>query len=249
MLYNHGMKRLAHKSQYFLRNPRRIKEMVGHTTIKTSDTVFDIGAGSGVITSVLATRSAQVVAYEDDSRVVEKLRENTQRYPNVTVLEQDFLQTILPDTSFKVFANIPFHLSSPILRKLTESDNRPSAIYLIVQKQFAHKLLINDERFTGLLGAQVAPIYATRIRMRLEKTDYWPHPAVDTVLVELLLREKPLIPIERLKAYRTFTAECYEAPKVFAKMPQASANIASGSKPSQLTLQQWIDLFNAQKVY
>lgn len=223
--------------------------MVGHTTIKASDAVFDIGAGSGVISSVLATRCAKVVAYENDSRMLPKLRENLEQFENVTVVAQDFLQAILPDYSYKVFSNIPFHLSSPILRKLTESDNRPTAIYLIVQKQFAHKLLINDERFTGLLGSQVAPLYTTRVRMRLERTDFWPHPAVDTVLIELLLREKPLVPHARMSAYRQFTAHCYEAPKIFAKMPQIAAGIAPGTKPSQLTCEQWIRLFELQKIY
>ncbi|USN96894.1 MAG: rRNA adenine N(6)-methyltransferase family protein [Candidatus Nomurabacteria bacterium] len=243
------MKRIAHKSQYFLRSPRRMKEMIGHSNIKSSDTVYDIGAGSGVISSILATRSSQVIAYENDSRIVAKLRENVGQFSNVTVIEQDFLKSDLPNTPYKVFSNIPFHLSSPILRKLTESDNRPTAIYLIVQKQFAHKLLIDDERFTGLLGAQIAPLYTTRIRMRLERTDYWPHPAVDTVLIELLLRDEPLIVPDRMPAYRQFTAHCYEAPKIFAKMPQSAVGITSGTKPSQLTLDQWVALFDAQSIY
>ena len=243
------MKRFAHKSQYFLRSPRRIKELFGHTTIKSSDTVFDIGAGSGTITSVLASRCANVVAYENDPRMATKLRQHFEHFDNVKVVEQDFLQAILPETPYKVFANIPFHLSSPILRKLTESDRRPTAIYLIVQKQFAHKLLINDERFTGLLGAQVAPLYSTRVRMRLEKTDYWPHPAVETVLVELLLREKPLVSHSRMPAYRKFVSDCYEAPKIYAKMPHESAGISPDKKPSQLTLDQWISIFSSQKSY
>lgn len=243
------VKRFAHKSQYFLRSPKRIKELVGHTTIKPHDTVIDIGAGSGTITSVLTTRCSTVISYENDSRLVAKLQENFKDIDNVTIVNQDFLQAILPEVPYKIFANIPFHLSSPILRKLTESDRRPTAIYLIVQKQFAHKLLINDERFTGLLGAQVAPLYTTRIRMRLERTDYWPHPAVDTVLIELLLRDKPLIAPNRLDAYRKFTADCYEAPKIFAKMPQVKAGITPGTKPSQLTLNQWVVLFEEQNVY
>lgn len=223
--------------------------MIGHTTIKASDTVFDIGAGSGIISAVLATRCARVLAYENDERVTSKLQDNLEQYPNVTVIKQDFLEAVLPDETFKVFANIPFHLSSPILRKLTESDHRPAAIYLIVQKQFAHKLLINDERFTGLLGAQVAPLYATRIRMRLERTDFWPHPGVDTVLVELLLRDKPFVTVDRISAYRRFTTDCYETPRIFAKMPQSTAGITPGTKPSQLTLEQWMALFSAQNIY
>jgi len=243
------MKRLADKSQYFLRSPRLVAELVGHTTIKKTDTVYDIGAGSGTITAVLAGRSAGVVAYENDPRMAAKLRDNLRKYQNIEIIEGDFLKADLPSTSYKVFANIPFHLSSPILKKLTESDRRPAAIYLIVQKQFASKLLIDDRRFTGLLGAQVAPLYAVRIRKRLQKTDFWPHPAVDTVLVELRLRDELSVPEDRLAAYRQFVADCYADPKIFAKMPQSAAGIAPGTKPSQLVLEQWLTLFSSQKMY
>lgn len=243
------MKRLAHSSQYFLRSPRRVAELVGHSTIKKTDTVYDIGAGSGIIASVLANRAAAVVAYENDARMAKKLRENLQRVTNVTIVEQDFLQSELPAEPYKVFANIPFHLSSPILRKLTESNHRPTAIYLIVQKQFGNKLLIDDQRFTGLLGAQITPLYTARVRARLNRNDYSPQPAVDTILIELLARKEPLIDPDRLAAYRTFVADCYAAPKTFAKMPRQSAGINTELKPSQLTAAQWIILFNLQRTY
>ncbi len=243
------MKRLDSHSQNFLRSPRLVLELIGHSTIKKSDTVLDIGAGSGVISSALATRCKQVIAYEYDSRVAVKLRDNMRVHPNVNVVEEDFLNAELPSEPYKIFSNIPFHLSSPILKKLTESNNRPTAIYLVVQKQFASKLLIDDARFTGLLGAQIASLYAVRIRKRLQKTDFWPRPAVDTVLVGLTLRETQAIPADRLAAYRQFVADCYADPKTFAKMPQSAANITPGTKPSQLVLDQWLALFGAQKTY
>jgi 16S rRNA A1518/A1519 N6-dimethyltransferase RsmA/KsgA/DIM1 with predicted DNA glycosylase/AP lyase activity len=117
------MKRLAHYSQYFLRSPALIKELIGHSSIKHGDTVYDIGAGSGTISSVLAERCKTVVAIELEPRMAVKLRENMSRYPNVTVFEGDFLTMPLPKTPYKIFANIPFHLSSPILHKITETAN------------------------------------------------------------------------------------------------------------------------------
>lgn len=239
------MRRLAHHSQYFLRRPSLVSELIGHTSIKKTDTVLDIGAGSGIITSALAGRSQAVISYELDPRMVQKLHENTAKFSNVQIVEKDFLQADLPADTYKVFANIPFHLSSPIMHKLTEAANPPQAIYLIVQKQFANKLLINDQRFTGLLGAQIAPRFTTRIRRTLRRTDFWPHPAVDTVLVELLLRDKPLIPAADMPAYREFVAGCYSTPKLFEKTPRIAAHISPELKPSQLTAEQWVRLFTA----
>lgn len=241
------MKRNHQQSQNFLRSPSLVLEMIGHTTIKKTDTVLDIGAGSGVISAALAKRAAKVIAYEFDARLIEKLHDNLKNLQNVTVVNADFLQSELPSTPYKIFSNIPFHLSSPILKKLTESSRRPDAINLIVQKQFAHKLLIDKPGFTGLLGAQIAPMYTARIRKKLQRTDFYPYPAVDTVLIELKRREQLLVPEERLPAYREFTSACFSDPKVFVKMPRRAANVSEELKPSQLSTEQWVSLFSLQQ--
>lgn len=231
------MKRLDTHSQNFLRSPRLVHELVGHTTIKKRDTVLEIGAGSGVITSVLVKRVERVIAYEYDPRMVSKLRDNLAKFDNLEVIQGDFLAAKLPDFAYKVFANIPFHLSSPIIKKLTESPNRPQAIYLIVQKQFANKFLIDKPGFTGMLGAQAAPLYTARIRQKLQKTDFWPKPAVDTVFLELKLRDEQLVPESKLEKYREFIAGCFADPRLYAKAG------GKDKKPSELSTDEWLTLF------
>jgi 16S rRNA A1518/A1519 N6-dimethyltransferase RsmA/KsgA/DIM1 with predicted DNA glycosylase/AP lyase activity len=243
------MKRISSQSQYFLRSPQTVLELIGHTNIKKTDVVLDIGAGSGVITKALSSRCATVITYENDSRLATKLQDNLSSTQNVTIIIGDFLEMSLPDEPFKVFANIPFHLSSPILKKLTLAHNRPQAIYLITQKQFANKLLINDRRFTGLLGATIAPLYSSRIRKTLKKTDFSPRPAVDTVLVELLLRDEPLIQLSHFSSYQKFITDCFSDPKIFVRMPKLGAHIDAGLRPSQLTADQWVNLFELQSEY
>ncbi len=243
------MKRLAHYSQYFLRSPLLVKELVGHTSLKSSDIVYDIGAGSGVISSVLAKVCKNVIAVEPEPRMASKLRENMAEYPNVSVYEGDFLTMPLPSKPYKVFANIPFHLSSPIVHRLTEDPHTPDVIYLIVQKQFANKLLPESDRFTGQLGMMVGPLFAVRIRKRLRRTDFWPHPNVDTVMVELAKRDEPLVRPERMAAYRRFIVDCFSDPKKYARMPIAQAGIVPDARPSQLYLHHWIDLFQLQDKY
>jgi len=243
------MKRLAHYSQHFLRSPRLIKELVGHANIKRGDLVYDIGAGSGVISSVLAERAGRIIAVEAEPRTAATLRTNMEKYPNVTVKEGDFLTMNLPAQPYKIFANIPFHLSSAIVRKLVETQHPPAAIYLIVQKQFAQKLLIDSDKFTGQLGAFIAPWFTVRIRKRLQKTDFWPHPNVDTVFVELLPRPEPLVPTAHMPQFQQFTADCFSTPKIFAKMPKHEAAIPLDLRPSQLSCNQWVALFHRQRVY
>lgn len=242
------MKRLAHYSQYFLRSPRLIKELIGHTSIKRNDLVYDVGAGSGIIASVLSERCREVIAVEVESRMAAKLRDNMKNHSNVTVYEGDFLAMPLPSMPYKIFANIPFHLSSPIVRHITETNNPPEAAYLIVQKQFATKLLPDSDRFTGQLGMMIGPLFSVRIRKRLQKTDFWPHPNVDTVLLELKRRDAPLIEPSMIPIYREFIAECFSDPRAFAKMPLRAVGLAQEVKPSQMKLADWIALLLARQI-
>ena len=163
--------------------------MIGHSNIKKRDVVIDIGAGSGVITAALARRCKQVIAIEPDHETAELLRKNVGKYENVTIVEQDFMEYQLPDGDYKIFANPPFHLSSAILHKLDEAENPPKAIYLILQKQFALKLLNNDRHYTSQLGKQLFINYAPRIRLPMKPEYFTPPPAVPTVLLELKRRD------------------------------------------------------------
>ena len=173
-------------SQHFLRNPRLALILIGHSNLKKRDLVVEIGAGSGVITSALSRRVARVIAVEPDVEAVKKLREHLARQgcENVEVVTKDFMDYELPAGPYKVFSNPPFHLSSAILHKLIESKNPPEAIYLILQKQFALKLLNNDRHYTSQLGLALTRDYTTRIRLPLKPSDFTPPPAVPTVLFE-----------------------------------------------------------------
>lgn len=176
-------------SQHFLRGPKLAGFLIGHSNIKKRDVVIDIGAGSGVITAALARRCKQVIAIEPDHETAELLRKNVEKYENVTIVEQDFMEYQLPDGDYKIFANPPFHLSSAILHKLDEAENPPKAIYLILQKQFALKLLNNDRHYTSQLGKQLFINYAPRIRLPMKPEYFTPPPAVPAVLLELKRRD------------------------------------------------------------
>lgn len=173
-------------SQHFLRNPRLALILIGHSNLKKHDTVIEIGAGSGVITSALSHRVGHVIAIEKDHETATKLRENLSKrgIQNVEVIEADFLDYDLPLTPYKVFSNPPFHLSSAIIHKLIEAENPPESFYFILQKQFALKLLNTDRHYTSQLGLALTKEYTTKIRLPLKNTDFTPPPAVPTVFFE-----------------------------------------------------------------
>ena len=139
--------------------------LVGHSNIRKRDFTLDIGAGSGVFTFALSKKSAQVLAIESDRETFKKLQNNTKNLENVEVLCADFLHFNLSKLpkNYKVCANIPFHLSSPIIQKLTNAQNSPKSIYLILQKQFARKLIVSDKNFTSALGVKIFPFFESKI--------------------------------------------------------------------------------------
>lgn len=173
-------------SQHFLKSPKLALILIGHSNLKKRDLVVEIGAGSGVITSALSHRVRQVIAVESDHLTAEKLRQNLKKRGilNVEVVEKDFLEMELPSEPYKVFANPPFHISSAIIHKLIEDKNPPESFYLILQKQFALKLLNTDRHYTSQLGLKLIQEYNTRIRLPLKPFDFTPPPGVPTVFFE-----------------------------------------------------------------
>ncbi|HRJ05997.1 MAG TPA: rRNA adenine dimethyltransferase family protein [Candidatus Saccharibacteria bacterium] len=235
-------------AQHFLRSPRLVAELIGHSNIRKNDLVYDLGAGSGVISSVLANRCKKVVAVEIEPNALKNLRRNLGNILNVDIVERDILSVEPPAEPYKIFANIPFSLSAEIVRKFTETNRPPKAIYLITQRQFARKLVPGDDHFTSQLSAQIGPSFTARIRKPLRKTDFTPPPAVDTVLLELKQRVEPLLPMDELPAYRKFIERCFSEQKFFAATSRAKAGISPERIPSQLTLEDWLALYRIQGV-
>lgn len=231
-------------AQHFLRSPQLVAELIGHSNIRKNDLVYDLGAGSGVITSVLAGRCKKVIAVELEPDALRKLQHNVGNIENVEIVKQDILKVSPPNEAYKIFSNIPFHLSADIIRKFVFASHSPKCIYLIVQKQFARKLVPGDDHFTSQLSAEVAPLYTARIRKPLRKTDFTPPPAVDTVLLELKRREVPLIPNDEVVSYREFIMRSFTDQKYFSSLKKP---FSPELRPSQLIPEQWLTLYATVK--
>ena len=232
-------------SQHFLRSPRIALILVGHSDIRKRDFTLDIGAGSGVFTFALSKKSAQVLAIEFDRETFKKLQNNTKNLENVEVLRANFLDFNLSKLpkNYKVCANIPFHLSSPIIKELTNAQNSPKCIYLILQKQFARKLIAGDKNFTSALGVKVFPFFEVKIKKPLHKTDFTPPPAVETVFFEMKRRETPLIPLKEQPEFNNFVEKMFSTPDFYRQ--NCSLKFRT-KKPSELKGEDWLEIWASQ---
>ncbi len=239
------MARQHEYSQHFLASPRLVAELIGHSNIRKNDTVLDLGAGSGIIASVLANRCKQVIAIESEPETFKKLSQNLGGVPNVTLQKGDILSFNPPSNPYKIFANIPFSISADVVRKFTETSQPPKSIYLITQKQFAQKLVESRMHFNSQLFAAISPWFVARIRKPLRRTDFTPPPNVDTVLLEIKPRDTALLSPDVANDYRAFVERAFSRQNFFARLNKAAAKVSPERKPSELSANDWVALYRA----
>src|SRR4051794_11863171 len=124
--------------QHWLSDEFVLNDMCETANIGENDTVLEIGPGLGTLTELLVERAAEVVAVEFDKNLARDLPKRVDA-PNLRVVQQDILSfdfTSLP-VDFKVVANIPYYLTSNLIRVLSETSNQPKMAILLVQKEVA----------------------------------------------------------------------------------------------------------------
>lgn len=229
-------------SQNFLTGRGTIRQLLDLTDLSPADTVLEIGAGKGHITRALAERCGRVLTYEIDpalaARLSGKLPDNVRLFP------ADFLRAPLPKGPYKVFANIPFSITTEILRKLTEAPNPPQAAWLIMEKGAAMRFCGHGRESTASL--MLKPWWEARIIHRLRREDFHPMPRVDCVLLELRRKELPDVPLREKRQWATFIARCQQLGlrRMFTPR-QISQAMREAGIPLSATMRyvQWLCLF------
>lgn len=233
-------------SQNFLTSTRIIERLLALTDLTAADTVLEIGAGKGHITRALAEKCGRVLTYEIDpalaSRLTGKLLANVRLYP------VDFLRAPLPKGPYKVFANIPFSITTDILRKLTEGPNPPQAAWLIMEKGAAMRFCGTSRESTASL--MLKPWWEVRIVHRLHREDFHPMPRVDCVLLELRRKPLPDIPTKEKHDWAVFIARGQQLGLRSLLTPrQISQALREAGIPMSATMRyvQWLCLFRCRK--
>ena len=130
--------------QNFLRDHSTLAKIIAAANIKSDETILEIGPGRGILTQELASRAKKVIALELDQRLISELLAKFPPYRNVAILHQDALTFLPPKEPYKLVANIPYYITSPILnhflREQPESC-RPTSLTLLVQKEVAEKIV------------------------------------------------------------------------------------------------------------
>jgi 16S rRNA A1518/A1519 N6-dimethyltransferase RsmA/KsgA/DIM1 with predicted DNA glycosylase/AP lyase activity len=178
--------------------------------IGPDELVLDLGAGTGVLTAELGRHAGKVCAIEIDPELVTRLRERFGNSPEVEIVHGDVLRVPLPRVPFRVLANIPFNLTSAIMRRLLD-DPAPALTRadLIVAADVAWKRARVSP--STALGAYWGAWWEFAFIRRLDATAFAPPPGVDAALLRIERRREPLVPPTDAVAYRALVMAAFDS--------------------------------------
>lgn len=196
--------------QHILTNPRILDAIVNKSGIRSTDTVLEIGPGTGNLTMRLLEAAERVVAVEVDKRMVEVLnaRVSGSRFgERIDLICKDALKVDYPRFDL-VVANIPYNISSPLIAKIVFGSNPFRSATLLLQKEFAQRLLANpgDSEYNRL-AVNVKLVADVEFIMNVSKRDFVPNPKVDSSVVKIWPKAK--IPKLDLCEWWAFTRTCF----------------------------------------
>ncbi len=199
LLQKHGLRPKKRLGQNFLVDESALEKVVAAADLTPADTVLEIGPGLGSLTRHLAQRAARVIAVEIDSSLLPALEETLRPYGNVDVISADILRLDLARLpglvpGYLVVANIPYYITSAIVRHLVEAPVRPARIVLTVQREVAERICANPGGLS-LLAISVQLYASPRIVARLPAGAFYPRPEVDSAILRLDVHASPPVPL------------------------------------------------------
>lgn len=190
LLKKYGISPSKRLGQNFLVDERALKKIVDAANLSKDDVVLEIGSGIGNLTIELAKKAKRVIAVEKDIKMCKILKELLECWnvKNVEIVNEDILKLkseILNLKSYKLVANLPYYIVSPVIRKFLESENPPIEMILMVQKEVAQRICAKPPDM-NLLAVSVQFYAKPKIISFVSKNSFWPRPNIDSAIIKIL---------------------------------------------------------------
>jgi 16S rRNA (adenine1518-N6/adenine1519-N6)-dimethyltransferase len=239
--------------QNFLVDEKVLSKILQTSELKKSDEVIEIGAGLGTLTRELAPCVRKITALEFDTKIFLQLAENLKNFDNIELQNIDVRKFTPPKTPYKLIANIPYYLTSPILRQFfVESGNPPQLAVLLIQKEVAQKIC--NSKKLSVLSLQVKIFADPEIIQIVRPTSFLPPPKVDSAILQIRRKEKFLVEQSDLKNFFQIAHAGFSAPrkkirgsfaKGFAGKKEVAdeilknAGVDTDLRPEDLSIEDW----------
>ncbi len=204
VLKRYGLRPHKGLGQNFLQDPLALETIVSAAEIRPADTVLEIGPGLGSLTRYLAVSAKAVVAVELDPNLLPPLEAVLAPHANVRLIQGDILKLspgeLVNEKDYLVVANIPYYITSAVIRHLLEHEPKPRRIVLTVQKEVAQRICATAGDMS-LLALSVQVYGKPRIAARIPAGAFFPAPKVDSAVLCVDIYPSPLIEAELLDKF------------------------------------------------
>jgi 16S rRNA (adenine1518-N6/adenine1519-N6)-dimethyltransferase len=248
--------------QHFLIDGEVLERITSAAELAPGDVIVEVGPGLGVLTRELARKAGRVIAIELDNRLAALLKQTLANLNNVTIINEDVLK-IEPKnlaTDYKVVANLPYYITSPVLRHFLEAAAKPKLMILMVQKEVAETIIATPGKMS-LLSVSVQFYGEARIISPVPAACFYPPPKVDSAILRLDPHPQPRLAVDEGGFFEVvragFTAPRKQLVNSLAQGLGASksevlsrlerANIAPRRRAETLTLEEWARLWRVFK--
>jgi 16S rRNA (adenine1518-N6/adenine1519-N6)-dimethyltransferase len=215
-LREYGLSPRKRLGQHFLVDPNILNKVVRTAQVGKEDVVLEVGPGLGGMTLALAHEVKKVIAVEIDPKLAAILKEKMKQHHNVEVMESDILKVDFKHLSkkegrpVKVVANLPYQISTPLLFRFIESKEAFSAFTLMLQKEVADRMVAPPGRKEyGPLSIFVQLSLDVSIRFFIKPTAFFPPPKVESAVVQMAWKEKPMIGKEDEEWFKRVVKACF----------------------------------------
>ena len=198
LLKEHNLKPKKYLGQNFLIDKTTLGIIINAAELARDDVVLEIGPGLGILTKELAKKVKRVVAVEKDKRLVKILKKRLSCLANIKIIEGDVLKLTTENlklkANYKVVANLPYYITSPVIRKFLEEKRVPKLMVLMVQKEVAKRICAKPPKMS-VLSVAVQFYSFPKIVKIVKKECFWPKPKVDSAIVKLTTYNQKLTTI------------------------------------------------------
>lgn len=226
LLKKHNFSPNKFLGQNFLIDEKVLEKIIETADIQEGNNVIEIGPGLGVLTQALLAKGANVVAIEKDKDLISALEENLKEFKNFRIVNDDFLQVDLEkicgfllggqasksnleawppsdsskENRFKIVSNIPYYITSPVLRKIMTAETKPQEIVFLVQREVAERISAKAGDMSVI--SVFVQFYGTPSVEKIVKPEaFWPAPKVESAILKIVLDKRPVQEGEELKAF------------------------------------------------
>ncbi len=268
LLRHHELRVNKRMGQHFLVDRGILKSIIAAADVTREDTVIEIGPGTGSLTSELQCSAGEVIAVELDRRMVALLHDSFDASANVQIVEGDILTlppaelldlySIRRTGRYKVVANLPYYITSPVLRHFLHTAVRPDLMVVMVQEEVGRAIMAQPGDMS-LLSVSVQAFAHPNIVRRVSAGSFHPPPKVDSLVLRLEVLKSPPVPTQLVSAFLDFVAAGFHSPRKQLRnsfghglpLPREQIDdlltrggIDRHRRPETLTVEEWVRLWH-----